>query len=187
MVKNWEWKPKMENFKGKRGDRQLLVRTVGLDEADLVMKLQSRVHACMPDPSLLAETRRDQIEESAMLDVCLGVFDGDRLAGFALMVANRESVNRNTGQKNGFIPEECVSFDTAFVDPDYRGLGIQRYLLGAREELARQMGAKYALVTVAPDNEFSLRNILGQGFEIIARKQLYGGLDRYVLRKNLVL
>jgi len=186
MDKTWEWKERTEHFSGKRGEMDLVVRRVRPDEVDLVMELQSRVHVHMPDQSHLAETDRDQVEESAALDVCLGVFDGSRLAAFALMVVNRVSEERNTGQKNGLIPEECVSFDTAFVDPDYRGLGLQRRLLQAREEIAAQLGAKYALVTVSPHNEFSLRNILSQGFEIMARKQLYGGLDRYVLKKNLI-
>lgn len=182
---NWQWTDRTEHFSGKRGGMDLLVRRMRADEADRIMELQSRVHACMPDPSLLALTDRNEIEESLRLDVCLGIFDGERLAAFALMVVNRESAHRNTGQKNGLAPEECVSFDTAFVDPDYRGLGLQRRLLQAREEVVRQLGAKYALVTVSPENEFSLRNILNQGFEIMARKQLYGGLDRYVLKKDM--
>lgn len=185
-MKNWNWSEHSCVFSGKRGRRTLTLRTLRPDEVDIVLALQSRVHENMPDPSLLAETDRDEIAESVQLDACLGAFDGARLAAFALMVVNRESARRNTGQKNGLNPLECVSFDTAFVDPDYRGLGLQKYLLDAREEIARQLGAKYALVTVDPKNEFSLNNILSRGFEIIARKQLYGGLDRYVLRKDLL-
>ena len=94
---NREWKIKAEIFSGKRGDVRLLLRTVNPAEVDLEMNLQSRVHACMLDPSLLAMTDREQIEESA-----------------------------------------------------------------------RQLYAKYALVTAAPDNGFILRNIRSQGFEIIA-------------------
>jgi len=184
-MKNWNWEARRLVFSGKQGERELLVRLLRPDEVDAAVALQDRVYACMPDRSLLALTGREEIEESTEKDVCIGVFDGERLAAFAMMVVNRVSETRNTGQKNGFPPEECVSFDTAFVDPDYRGLGLQRCLLQAREDVARQLGAKYALVTVAPENEFSLRNVMGQGFEIHARRQLYGGLDRYVLKKDL--
>ena len=184
-MKNWNWTAREITFSGKRGEKRLLLRTVRPDEVDKVMELQLRVHANMPDPSLLALTDRDEIAESAELDVCLGAYDAGRLAAFALMVVNRESAQRNNGQKNGLNPLECVSFDTAFVDPDYRGLGLQKCLLQIRNEIALQLGAKYALVTVDPKNEFSLNNILSQGFEILTRKQLYGGLDRYVLKKDL--
>lgn len=185
MHRNWDWPERTRLFRGKRGEMELTVRLIRPDEVDLVMNLQARVHAHMPDPSLLAAEDREQVEESVGPDACLGIFDGDRIIAFALMVANRESEERNTGQKNGYPPEECVSFDTAFVDPDYRGLGMQKYLLEVREQIARQMGAKRALVTVAPQNVHSLRNVQGFGFEVIARKQLYGGLDRYVLMKEL--
>ena len=181
----WDWPERRVIFSGKRGERELLVRRMRMDEVDLVMQLQTRVLETMPDSSLLAETDRDEIAESVQLDLSLGVFDGDRLAAFALMVVNRMSESRNTGQKNGLDPLECVSFDTAFVDPDYRGLGLQKFLLTAREDVAHQLGAKYALVTVAPNNAFSLKNVMGHGFEIMARKQLYGGRDRYVLKKDL--
>lgn len=184
-MKHWDWPERKAVFAGKRGERELLVRRMREDEVDLVMRLQTRVLDTMPDSSLLAETDRDEIAESVQLDLCLGAFDGHRLAAFALMVVNRASETRNTGQKNGLVPEECVSFDTAFVDPDYRGLGLQKYLLSAREEVAHLLGAKYALVTVAPDNEFSLKNVMNHGFEIMARKRLYGNRDRYILKKNL--
>lgn len=181
----WNWEERRELFSSKRGERMLTVRKLRPGEAELAVQLQDLVHQRMPDPSLLALTDRWEIEESVDLDVCLGVFDGENLAAFGLMVVNRNSPQRNTGQKNAYPWQECVSVDTIFVHPDYRGLGLQSYLLSAQDAIARQLGAKYALVTVAPNNEYSLRNVLNQGFEIIARKQLYGGLDRYVLKKNL--
>jgi len=184
-VNGWDWPARRAVFSGKRGERQLLVRRMHPDEADLAVMLQTRVLETMPDSSLLAETDRDEIAESMHVDLCLGTFDGARLAAFGLMVVNRESQTRNIGQKNGLAPEECVSVDTIFVDPDYRGLGLQRYLLIAMMDLARSLGAKQALVTVAPNNEFSLKNVMDQGFEIMVRKLLYGGRDRYVLKKNL--
>lgn len=184
-MKNWTFEESSILFSGKNRSMQLQVRLVRPDEVDAVMRLQYSVRDRMPDPSQLAITDREEIAESTLLDVCIGIYDGDRMAAFTLMVVNRESAERNNGQKNGLDPYKCVSFDTTFVDPDYRGLGFQRYFLNERTRIAKQLGAKYALVTVAPENKFSLNNILENGFEIIARKTLYGGLDRYVLKKDL--
>lgn len=184
-MKNWTFEEKSVLFSGKDRSMQLQVRLVRPDEVDQVMALQYSVHDRMPDPSQLAITDPEEIAESIRLDVCIGIFDGDKMAAFTLMVVNRESADRNNGQKNGLDPYECVSFDTTFVDPDYRGLGFQRWFLDQRTRIAEQLGAKYALVTVAPENKYSLNNILESGFEIIARKTLYGGLDRYVLKKDL--
>ena len=124
---------------GKGGNDQLLVRRMQLNEARAAMNLQKRVWAHMPNPALLAETSLDEIRESMVEDVCLGVFDGERLAAFSLMVINRASENRNGGQKNGYPPRECVTFDTVFVDPEYLGLGLQRKLFSIQEEMAAQL------------------------------------------------
>lgn len=37
------------------------------------------------------------------------------------------------------------------------------------------------LATVAPDNIYSLRNVQAEGFEILARREKYGGKERYIL------
>ena len=39
--------------------------------------------------------------------------------------------------------------------------------------------------TVCPDNPYSLRNARAGGFEIRARREMYGGFDRYLLVKEL--
>lgn len=169
---------------GKDGKR-LLLRRMDLQEAQIAMNLQTRVWAHMPNPALLAETSMEEICESMKEDICLGVFDGARLAAFSLMVVNRESERRNAGQKNGEPPQECVTFDTIFVDPEDRGIGLQKALFSEQEKLAAALGAKQIFATVAPENSYSLNNMLACGFEIYARKRLYGNRDRYIMRKML--
>lgn len=172
-------------FSGRNGEKQLLMRAVDASEAEQAMDLQRRVWLAMPDPSQLAETSIDEMRESAAADMCLGLFDGDRMAAFSLMVVNRESECRNAGQKNGYVPELCVTFDTVFVDPDYRGLGLQRFFFELQAKIAVELGAEYAFATVAPQNAFSLNNMLACGFGILDRKLLYGNRDRYIMMKKL--
>ena len=184
-MKNWDWPERIVRFSGRKGELELTVRLLRADEVDMVMALQERVHANMPDPSLLAPEHRWEVEESVVLDACIGILDGKRLCAFALMVLNRDCEGRNKGQSYGLPPEECVTFDTAFVDPDYRGLGMQAFLLKVRNDIAVRAGAKYAFVTVSPDNLHSLNNLQKDGFEVLERKRMYSGYDRYVMRKEL--
>jgi len=163
----------------------LTMRQMNMEEAQRAMDLQHMVWRSMQDPALLAETSLDEIRESMAEDICLGVFDEETLAAFSLMVINRASETRNGGQKNGFPPEECVTFDTIFVHPDYRGLGLQRKLFDHQAELAEKLGAKRIFATVAPQNEYSLNNMLACGFEVLDRKLLYGNRDRYIMMKQL--
>lgn len=74
---------------------------------------------------------------------------------------------------------------------------IARYL---KEDLCiggwdgERLGAALALLrpgivgigaTVSPENQYSLNNALASGFEIVCRREMYGGYDRYLLAKRL--
>ena len=39
--------------------------------------------------------------------------------------------------------------------------------------------------TVSPGNPYSLNNAKASGFEIVSRREMYGGHDRYLLAKHL--
>jgi hypothetical protein len=39
--------------------------------------------------------------------------------------------------------------------------------------------------TVSPENQYSLNNALACGFVIADRREMYGGYDRYLLKKML--
>ena len=72
--------------------------------------------------------------------------------------------------------------NSAIVHPDYRGNGLQRKLLEAALGLLRP-GIVGIGATVSPENQYSLNNALASGFEIICRREMYGGYDRYLLKK----
>lgn len=176
---------RMEIFSGKAGECALRVRAVTAEDVDAVLALQDYVIDCLSDQSLLCGSERDEIIESAEKDFCMGIFDGDRLAAFTQMVVNRNTP-RNLGQMLGYPFEKCVYYEIVFVHPDYRGLGLQAYALRRRDEVARELGAELGFVTVSPNNAFSLKNIMASGFEVVERRRMYGGLDRYILKKSLV-
>ena len=86
------------------------------------------------------------------------------------------------------IPREewdgWANADSAIVHPDYRGNGLQRKMLEAA--LARlRPGIVGIGATVSPENQYSLNNALASGFEIVCRREMYGGYDRYLLAKAL--
>jgi len=174
-----------EIFSGKAGERVLRVRAIAPEDVKAVLELQDYVLSCMPDKSLLCGSEEGEILESVQEDCCMGIFDGKRLAAFAQMVVNRDAPRRNLGQKLGYPWEKCVYYEIVFVHPDYRGLGLHAYALRRRDEIAKTLGAELGFVTVSPDNAFSLKNIMANGFEILERRRMYGGRDRYILKKNI--
>ena len=177
---------RMEIFSGREGERALRVRAITAEDVKAVLELQEYVISCMPDKSLLCGSEEGEILESIEKDCCMGIFDGKKMAAFAQMVVNRDAPQRNLGQKLGYPWEKCVYYEIVFVHPDYRGLGLQAYALRRRDEIAKELGAELGFVTVSPDNAFSLKNIMANGFEVLERRKMYGGRDRYILKKNIV-
>ena len=65
-----------------------------------------------------------------------------------------------------------------------RGNGLQRILLEDALPLLRP-GIVGIGATVSPGNPYSLNNAKASGFEIVSRREMYGGHDRYLLAKHL--
>ena len=158
-------------------------------ETDLsnIMKLQLKVYNELSDPGLYALVSEEDIHESLIEDYCYGTYHDDRLVAFTMMIANRIS-HRNYGTYIGYPKErlpKCVSLEITIVDSAYRGFGLQRLFVRIREEEAKRHGAEEALVTIAPNNDYSLNNLLKSGYEIIETRPLYEGAMRHILRKTL--
>ena len=116
------------------------------------------------------------------------------LAGFFIVVIPGENDYMGVYAD---VPKEdtdkIVHMDTVAVKSSFRGNKLQQKMLEkAEEELEQIMHEKkhtiqYRLCSVHPENTFSLFNMTENGYEIKARTQLYGGLERLVLMKKAVL
>lgn len=151
-----------------------------------IAALQERIVRALPTPELFARTTEAELAESLELDFCLGAYAGGTLAMVSIMVTNRISP-RNLGICLGYEEArllQTVTYDTTFVDPAFRGYGLQRSI-HLKDVEAAALGAREALATVAPGNDASLHNLLTDGFAEVDRQSLYGGLDRMILRKTM--
>ena len=118
--------------------------------------------------------------------MCIGGWDGGRLgAYFILRYCGQDEHNYAAFMG---IPRPAwdgwANADSAVVHPDYRGNGLQRKLLEAALPLVRP-GIVGIGATVSPENQYSLNNALACGFVIADRREMYGGYDRYLLKKML--
>lgn len=112
-------------------------------------------------------------------------------AFFAVVIPDKKD---NMGKYAGLSEEELqkvVYMDSAAVKAKFRGNKLQqKMLLAAEEELDKRQkeerqDCQYRMCSVHPENSYSLQNMTGNGYEIAARTELYGGLDRYVLCKKV--
>ena len=111
------------------------------------------------------------------------------MVGFTLLVRPRISY-RNFGKYLEYDDEKllkCVSLDTSFIMQEYRGFGLQDVFFKLRIEEGIALGAEEALSTISPDNEVSLKNAYANGFEVASKLEIYDGLERYILKRDLTL
>ena len=123
--------------------------------------------------------------ENGTMEIWLAM-DKDRVAAvFSLLYPGLETYNYGYDLE---LPEtdllRVVHMDTSAVHKDYRGYGLQRKMVYAVEQELAFQDEKILLCTVHPDNQFSLNNMMQQGYEIQKRVNKYGS-ERFVLRKNI--
>lgn len=167
---------------------ELIIRRGTREDTEPLIRLLAEVRQGMPhkewfylDPP---EEVRERMENGTMqLWVAM---DGERLAGaFDALLPGLEDCNY--GYQLGFSREELekvVNMDTAAVHPDYRGQHLQRRLLQAAEAELSGTGEKHLLCTIHPENVYSLRNALAQGYIIQRTLPMYGSV-RHILRKDI--
>ena len=126
-----------------------------------------------------------EMMESGVMQLWLAE-DGDRVAAiFDYIIPGLNSYNY--GYDLAFSEEQLLrvaQMDTAAVDPEYRGLKLQKTLMERAEQEIREVPGRILLSTIHPDNIYSLNNLLAQDYFIAKKIAKYGSV-RYVLRKDL--
>ena len=120
-----------------------------------------------------------------IMELWLAMDESKVAAVFSVLRPGLESYNY--GYDLDFSEQELlkvVHMDTSAVHKDYRGLGLQGRMVQIAEKSLEGQGSKILMSTVHPDNQFSLNNMLRQGYEIQQRVEKYGS-ERFILRKNI--
>ena len=177
-----------ELMNGKGEPAKMTFRKAVSEDIDAIINLQKRMFDALPNKDLCKTLPRETFKTQLIEDVFFAADSADgRLAGFSILVPNDPDNPRNYGNYLGYDREQmkkAVGFDLTVVDPDFRGRGLQRIFNKLRIGVAVEMGATEGLVTISPENLYSLRNFLIMNFEIIDEREMYGGKKRYLLRKE---
>lgn len=110
-----------------------------------------------------------------------------RLAGVFLITFPGNS-EENLGRDIGMEEEKLcrvAHMDSVAVLPEYRGNGLQVRLMQHGEEELRKLGYSFLMCTVHPNNIYSKRNVLSQGYRLVTQKEKYGGYVRGIFLKEL--
>jgi len=77
-----------------------------------------------------------------------------------------------------------IDYGPEAVAEDVRGNGIQLHILEDMDQYARNLGYKYAVTTVHPDNKHCIRNMEKHGFTCIGTQEFSRGI-RNIYKKDL--
>lgn len=87
------------------------------------------------------------------------------------------------------LPDESLShvvhMESVAVTPAWQGKGIQRCLVYYGESAAIDLGARWSLCTVAPNNSHSLANFTALGYRVVKHAVKYSGHGRLIMVKSL--
>ena len=162
------------------------VRRCGPADAAAFYALQNEVRAAMPHPEQFVPDTLENITGYLRTGICIGAWQQRRLGAYLILRLCGQS-DENYAAFLG-VPQSqwqhWANADSAVVHPDWRGNGLQRKLLEAALPLLRP-GIVGIGATVSPENQYSLNNALACGFTIAARREMYGGYDRYLLEKRI--
>ena len=171
---------------GKPARQAVTLRRCTPAEASMVFALQNEVRAAMPHPEQFVPDTLENITAYLRTGICIGAWQQRRLGAYLILRLCGQS-SENYAAFLG-VPQSqwqhWANADSAVVHPDWRGNGLQRKLLEAAMPLVRP-GIVGIGATVSPENQYSLNNALACGFVIADRREMYGGYDRYLLKKML--
>ena len=173
---------------------QLIVRQLRLEELDVYIKYISYVKAHMEHPEWLGDFSKEDLV--ALLNnnshIYIWIFkehnvevlaDIDQIVASGMIIPSRQKDLIKFGQDDlNYI--EVVDFGPETVHPSFIGNGLQTDVIKYLEEVAIKLSYKYALGTVDPDNIYSMRNLINNGFKFVNRVELSRG-TRDVLKKEL--
>ncbi len=164
------------------------LRQVRKDEIEKILQLQEDCFAVIDSEDWLRRNTRETFELCLQQpNYCLGCFEGDYLIAIGIMQICGHD-RENLGYQLDYPEErldEVGNMKLVLVEPDYRGHGLQRRLMGLCEQYARKQGLKVLATTVHPDNVFSRRNVEMCGYQYHSEHRKYGGLIRRLYYKNL--
>lgn len=174
----------------KNRPEEFKIRTLVLDDLDLVLKVQEQVIQVLKDRETLQPLTREEfqyiLEGNGLM---IGSFVGGELIAFRALlvpVADDEHLGWDIGLSEAEL-SQVIYQEISNVLPAYRGNQLQKILARViMEELGRQKHPyRYICCTVAPFNIPSLKDKFAQGMQIAALKEKYGGRLRYIFVKDL--
>lgn len=137
-----------------------------------IMNFQQRIIDDMENKNWFTPlTEKEFLTPIENLDNVYMLFDGEKEVALFVATCNIGDELNEYGVEN----RNNMLIDSTMVEPEYRGMGLQRKILKFLEKRALDLGLNGLVATVHPDNIYSLNNFIKSGYEIIDKREIHGG------------
>ena len=110
---------------------------------------------------------------------CVGLYDGEKLVAQMNLIVNPDETEDLTMDLDSERFVDSAILDYTVVDQSVRGFGIQKTLLFVAECMSKNHNKSGICAVSSPFNTHSIKNLLSQGYRIVATQPKYHSLRHY--------
>lgn len=157
----------------------IVVEKINIDQ---YIKLREQVKETMNNPEWLGDFTKEDIELLLQENSKIWVYYSKEIPICSMMIIPATKKSLIKFELN-FKVQEVIDYGPMFVNPNYIGNNLQYQMLRELDEISRKKGYRYAVVTVHPDNMYSIRNLEKDKFKLINTKNFERGTRNIYLKE----
>ena len=165
----------------------LTLKPLGFEHKAMMMEMQDRVLGGLPNPQWYFPSEEWEFDQWLENGDAVGCFDGEKLAGYAVLTAWQIRGDHAYALCVEETPEDTFDFHDVMVETAYRGKGIHTRFLKLFTDMAREAGGKAIYATVDPENSASWHNFEKAGYRVVRIQPAYDSLNYASSAKYLIV
>ena len=152
-------------------------------DLDEYIEFREYVKANMLNPDWLGDFSREDLINMLNQGAKIWIYynDTDLVCSMMFIPSGRESLESFDLNSLNYL--DVADYGPIFVNPKYVGNGLQYQMLEILDSYANNKGYKYALVTIHPENTYSINNFLKDEFEYQNTKNFKRGVRNIYMKK----
>jgi hypothetical protein len=173
-----------------KDERVIQIERLTIDDLTTIMQLQAKVKQTLDMDAFLSPLSKDEFTRILTGNgIMIGAFvDGKMIAFRAMMIPELDEAHlgHDAGLTKDELPDVIYS-EISNVDPDYRGNGLQNYMGKLLMREIDRHKFRYVCATVSPNNIASIKDKFSLGLQIVALKDKYASMLRYIFIRDLTV
>ena len=157
----------------------IVVEKINIDQ---YIKFREQVKETMNNPEWLGDFTREDIELLLQENSKIWVYYSKEIPICSMMIITATKKSLIKFELN-YKVQEVIDYGPMFVNPNHIGNNLQYQMLRELDEISRKKGYRYAVVTVHPDNMYSIRNLEKDKFKLINTKNFERGTRNIYLKE----